>query len=48
MDALKAFVSGAVVIGLVTSVGLHGNQIATVLKSGGGAASNVLGTAIKG
>lgn len=48
MDAVKAFVSGVVVIGLVTAVGLHGNQLATVLKSGGSAGSNLLGTAIKG
>ena len=48
MDALKAFVSGVVVIGLVTAVGLHGTQLATVLKSGGGAATSVLGNAEKG
>lgn len=48
MDAVKLFVSGVVVIGLATAVGLHGSGIATALKAGGSAGSNVLGTAEKG
>lgn len=48
MDVLKAAVSGVVLIGLVTAVGLHGSTLGGVLKNGGTAASNVLGTAEKG
>jgi hypothetical protein len=45
MDVLKAFVSGVVVIGLATAVGLHGTGIATALKGAGTASSGVLQTA---
>jgi hypothetical protein len=48
MDVARAFVSGIVVIGLVTAVGLHGTALATFVKAGGGAASGVLGTAETG
>jgi hypothetical protein len=48
MQVLKALVSGVVVIGLATAVGLHGDQLATVIKSSGSATSSVLGTAEKG
>lgn len=48
MDAVKAFVSGVVVIGLATAIGLHGSGIATALKAAGSAGSNILGTAEKG
>lgn len=48
MDAVKAFVSGVVVIGLATAIGMRGSGIATALKGAGSAGSNVLGTAIKG
>jgi hypothetical protein len=48
MDIFKAAVSGVVVIGLVTAVGLHGAGLAKVIKPAGTAASGVLGTAEKG
>ena len=48
MDIARAFVSGVVVIGLVTAVGLHGTGLSSVLKNGGGAASSVLSTAETG
>ncbi len=48
MDVFKALVSGVVVIGLVTSIGLHGGGIATAAKGAGSATQGVLGTAIKG
>lgn len=48
MDILKALVSGAVVIGLATAIGMRGSGIATAVQGGGNAASNFLGTAIKG
>jgi hypothetical protein len=48
MDVLKAAVSGVVIIGLVTAVGLHGNALGGFLKNAGTASSNVLGTAEKG
>jgi hypothetical protein len=44
MDILKALVGGFVVIGLVTTVGLHGTQIAGVLKSGGSATQGIFYT----
>lgn len=47
MDVFKALVSGVVVIGLATSVGLHGAGIATALKGAGSATSGVLQTAEK-
>lgn len=48
MDVLKALVSGVVVIGLATSIGMRGGGIATAAKGAGSATSSVLGTAIKG
>lgn len=41
MDAVRALVSGFVVIGLVTAVGLHGTGLSKVLSSGGTATSKV-------
>lgn len=48
MDVFKTFVSGVVVIGLVTAVGLHASGLAKVGTSGGKAASGLLNTAEKG
>jgi hypothetical protein len=48
MDALKLFVSGVVLIGLATAVGLHGTGIASALKAGGTAGQGLLGTAETG
>jgi len=48
MDVLKAFVSGVVIIGLVSAVGLHGSGLASVIKTSGTAAQGVLGTAETG
>jgi hypothetical protein len=48
MDAFKALISGVVIIGLVTAVGLHGSGLAKVIKPTGSAVSGVLGTAEKG
>ena len=48
MDALKIFVSGVVVIGLATAVGLHGTGIASALKAGGSAGQGLLRTAETG
>jgi hypothetical protein len=48
MDIARAFVSGVVVIGLVTAVGLHGPGLAKVIKPSGQAASSVLSTAETG
>lgn len=48
MDAFKALISGVVIIGLATSIGLHGGGIATAARGAGSATSGVLGTAIKG
>lgn len=48
MDILKTLVSGFVVIGLATTIGLHGNQIATAVKGAGTATSGVFNTTIKG
>lgn len=48
MDVLKTFVSGVVLIGLATAVGLHGSGIATALKAGGSAGQGFLKTAETG
>jgi hypothetical protein len=45
---VKAFVVGVVGIGLATALVMNGRQTANVIKAGGGATSQVLGTAIKG
>jgi hypothetical protein len=48
VDAVKAVISGVVVIGLVTAVGLHGTQLASVIKSGGSATQGLFFTAETG
>jgi hypothetical protein len=48
MDVLRAAVSGVVLIGLVTAVGLHGSSLGQFLKQGGKASSGVLRTAETG
>jgi hypothetical protein len=48
MELFKTFVSGVVVIGLVTAFGLHAGGLSKVITSGGNASSKVLGTAEKG
>lgn len=48
MDALKALISGVVIIGLATAIGLHGSGIATAVKGAGTATQGVLGVAEKG
>lgn len=48
MDVLKALVSGAVIIGLATTIGMRGGGIATAAKGAGSAASGLIGTSIKG
>lgn len=48
MNVAKALVSGVIVIGLATSIGLHGGGIATAAKGAGSATQGVLGTAIRG
>jgi hypothetical protein len=48
MDILKTFVSGVVVIGLVTAIGLHATGLAKATSSAGTASSGLLNTAIKG
>lgn len=48
MDVVKTFVSGVVIIGLVTAFGLHASGLSQVATSGGKAASGLLGTAEKG
>jgi hypothetical protein len=48
MDALKIFISGVVVIGIATALFLPGRTTAAATTAAGNAATNVLGTAIKG
>ena len=48
MDILKALVSGVVVIGLVTTVGLHGDALGSFVKNAGTATSGVFATAETG
>lgn len=48
MDIVKTFVSGVVVIGLVTAVGLHATGLAKVTQTSGTAASGLLHTSISG
>ena len=45
---VKAFVVGVVGIGMATALVMNGRNTANVIKAGGSATSNVLGTAIKG
>jgi hypothetical protein len=48
MDVLKALVSGGVIIGLATTIGMRGGGIATAVKGAGSASSGFIGTAIRG
>lgn len=48
MDALKLFISGAVVIGLATALFLPGRTTAAATTAAGNATSKVLDTAIRG
>lgn len=48
MDIVKTFVSGIVVIGLVTAVGLHATGLAKVTTATGSASSGLLHTSISG
>ena len=45
---VKAVVVGVVGIGMATALVMNGRNTANVIKAGGSATSNVLGTAIKG
>lgn len=47
-EIAKAFVVGVVGIGLATALFMNGRNTAGVITASGNAASNVLGTAIKG
>jgi len=47
MDALKVFLSGVVIIGLVTAVGLHGKSISTAAQGSGKAGASLLTAAEK-
>lgn len=48
MDILKSLVAGGVMIGMATAVLLPGRPTIGVVKATGDAASQYLGTAIKG
>lgn len=48
MDLAKTFVSGVVIIGLVTAFGLHASGLANLTKAGGKAGSGLLHTAETG
>jgi len=48
MDLAKTFVSGIVIIGLVTAFGLHATGLSKFTASAGKAGQGLLGTAIKG
>ena len=48
MEIVKVFVVGVVGIGLATALLSNGRQTASVIKAGGSASSQLLGTAIKG
>lgn len=48
MDIAKTFIAGVVAIGLVTAFGLHSSGLTGLVKAGGSAGSNLLGTAEKG
>jgi len=47
-DAFRTMVSGVVIIGLVTAVGLHAKNLAKLPRPTGKAVSGILGTAEKG
>jgi len=44
----QVFVAGVVTIGIITAMTLPGRQTVGVIKAGGDAGSNLLGTAIRG
>ena len=48
MDLAKTFVSGIVVIGLVTAFGLHANGLSKLTKAGGSAGQGLLRTSMTG
>jgi hypothetical protein len=48
MDLARTFVSGVVVIGLVTAFGLHATGLSKVARAGGKAGSGLLHTAETG
>lgn len=48
MDVMRALVSGVVIIGLATTVGMRGGGISSAARGIGTATSGVLGTAIRG
>lgn len=48
MEALKIGITGVITIGVITALFLPGRTTVQGIKAGGGAFSNVLGTAIKG
>lgn len=47
-DTAKLFISGVVLIGLVTAFGLHAQGLSQVTSSAGTAGKGLLGTAITG
>lgn len=48
MDVIKAAVTGAITIGIITALFLPGRQTVSGIKAAGQAFQGVLGTAIKG
>lgn len=48
MDMVKTFISGVVVIGIITAVGLHAAGLAQVTNSAGTTGQGLLNTAEKG
>lgn len=47
-DTVKVLVTGVITIGIVTALFLPGRQTVAGIKAAGGAASGLVGTAIKG
>lgn len=48
MNTFDKFVTGVVGIGIITALGLHAADLATLSKSVGGATSSLMSTAEKG
>lgn len=48
MSTVDKFITGVVAIGIVTAFALHATQMSSLVKSGGTAASGLIGTAEKG
>jgi len=48
MNIVEQFVTGVVAIGLVTAFAIHASSLSGLVKSGGGAAQGLLGTAETG